>query len=182
MNDDFGLPPVKASEPQDEKARVAALRAKAEAQAAAEFDEDAVFAKMLAEARAKRAAELLKEPVEFAEDTQGFPQDYDVVYIYPGANEKDPTYVPLGINGFVIKAPRDREIIVPHIFVTECLDHAIEEKTEPIVDDAGRQRGVRLRPVPRFQYRFIRKASTEEYQAFQQQQREQFQRDMRQAA
>lgn len=176
VNNEFGLPPEEAK-PQEEteQQRIARLRARAQAQAEAEFDEDAVFAKFLAEARDARAAELAKPVVEFQTDTQGFPEDYDKIEIAFGGKEDVP-YVPLGINGFVIKVPRGTDVIVPHLFVTDCLDQAIENIT------IRSQGGLITRPQRKYPYQFKGKASKAEYQAFQAEQKEKAQRETRQAA
>lgn len=176
MNENFGLPPEAAKEPMDEKARIAGLRAKAEAQAAAEFDEDAVYAKLLAEARAKRSADLMKDEIEFATDTNGLPEDYDKISIFRGQGKQDLTYVPLGLDGLVIKVPRGEDVIIPHIFVTECLDHAVEEVT------IKSQGGLITRPAHRFPYQFKGKATKAEYQEFQRVQRDKAQRELAIAA
>lgn len=123
-----------------------------------ERDAEDVAAIVAAE-RARRAQELL--PI----DTSGWPADYDKIRIYRGQNKQDKGYVELSINGFCIKAPRDREIILPHIFVTECLDHAVEEIT---IQSQG---GLITQPSHRFPYQFIAKASSAEYAAFQIQER-----------
>jgi len=187
VNDGFGLPPAEeaqaalasldAKKPLDDKARLAALREKARAQAAKEFDDDAVFAKLLAEERAKRSEELLRgEGVNIPVNTQGFPEEYVKIHIFASSNKDDPQYVPLGIGGFVIRAPRDEDIIVPRVFVTECLDHAIEEKTVKF------QGGLVTRPVHRFPYQNKGAATKAEYQAYIAQQREKAQRQLALAA
>ena len=177
MNDEFGLPAVESKAPVDEKQRVAELRAKAEAMVAQEFDEDAVLAKLVAEARVRRMKALLPEnDTVLPTDTKDLPEEYDRIEIFAGREKNDLAYVPLGLEGLVIKAPRGREIILPHIFVTECLDHAIENVT------VRSQGGLISRPVARFPYNFKGKATKAEYQAFQKQEREQFQRDTALAA
>lgn len=183
-NEGFGLPPVEEAkqEIETEAQRIARLRAKAEAQAASEFNEDAVYAQLLAEARAKKAAELAKPLVEFATDTDGFPEEYDAIEVYRGRDKHDLSYVPLGLDGFVIKVPRGREVVLPHVFVTECLDQAIESITEPAIDARGNLAGITIRPAHRFPYAFRRKATKAEYQAFMATQRELQSRQMAQAA
>lgn len=174
MNDDFGLPPGAAVKVTETTAqRMARLRAQAEAQAADEFDEAGVFAKLLETARAEREKKLLlpENDTVLPTDTQGFPEDYDVIVIAPGQSENDLNYVPAGLNGLGFKFPRDEEIIVPHIVVTECLDHAIEHKT---TQSKG---GLILRKVQRFPYQFRRKATPAEYKAFQIAQREKANRE-----
>jgi len=177
MNDNFGLPPEAEVKPQDEKTRIADLRAKAEAQAATEFNDDAVYEKLLVAARAQHMRKLLPEnEVVLATDTSALPEEYDRVEIAVGRDANDLSYVPLGLDGLVIKAPRGVPIILPHLFVTECLDHAIEEVT------IRSQGGLVTRPARRFPYTSQGKATKEEYQAYQAQQREQYRRDMAQAA
>lgn len=184
MNNDFGLPPLEDEKPVeqavlDERARLAALRAKAEAQAAAEFDEDAVFAKMLADARARRSTALLSAAngeAEIPTDTQGFPAEYVKIRIFPSPHSDDSKFVALGIGGFVIKAPRDEDIIVPRVFVTECLDHAVEEKT------VKSQGGLVTRPVHRFPYQNLGPVSIEEYRVYQAEQRAKAAQQLAQAA
>ena len=166
-NSDFGIPPVtepaKALSPQE---RIAALRAKAEAEAAAEFNEEAVYAKLLAEARQKKIDELSAAEAGIPLDTSGFPEDYDKVTVFKGQGKFDLSYVPLGINGYVIKVPRGVPVILPHAFVAECLEHAVETQVEQA---SG---GLVLRDTHRFPYQFHGKATTEEYKKFQAQQRE----------
>lgn len=169
------VPPV-AAEPESPEARIARLRAKAEAQAAAEFNEDAVYAQLLADARAKQTAKLTADKgVEFPTDTQGFPEDYDVINVFLGHDKQDTAYVPVGINGFVIKVPRGEDVIIPHCFV-EVLDHAVKGETI----QSGR--GLIVRNSHRFPYMFKRKATKAEYQAYQVTQRERAQRELAQAA
>lgn len=157
QNQDFGIPQVAVTETPAE--RLARLQAQAEAIIAQETDAE-VVERMVAEARAKRAAELL--PV----DTAGFPKDYVRVVIFKGSQKFDLSYVPLGIGGFVIKVPRGEEVILPKCFVTECLEHAIEEVT---VQSEG---GLITRPAHRFPYNLKGAATEDEYKAYQQSQRE----------
>jgi hypothetical protein len=158
LNEAFGIPMAMAPVAQigmveTPEQRMARLRALAQAEIDKETDAE-VVARMVAEERAKRADELLPK------DTSGWPADYDKIEIAMGPNKNDPLHVPLGLNGFTIKAPRGKEIIVPHIFVTECLDHAIEEIT---VQSQG---GLITRPQRRFPYQFLGKATPEEYKTF----------------
>ena len=161
-NEAFATPAVEETDAE----RIARLRAKAELQAAQEFDEDAVFAKLLADARDKRMKVISGEEVELPTDTRGFPEDYDKIKIFRGQDKQSLNYVPLSLNGLVIKVPRDREVILPHAFVVDCLDLAIEEIT------TSSQGGYTFRPAHRFPYNFIGKATKEEYQAFQQQEKD----------
>lgn len=151
----FGLPPVTETSDQ----RLIRLQKQAEALIAQETDAE-VVERMVAEARAKRAA------AELPQDTDGFPKEYVRVVIFKGSQKFDLSYVPLGINGFVIKCPRGEEVILPKCFVTECLEHAIEEVT---VQSQG---GLITRPAHRFPYSLKGPATPEEYKAFQDQQRE----------
>lgn len=158
-------------------ARAARLRAKAELQAAQEFDEDAVYAKMLAEARAKRLRVLTgDEEVELATDTRGFPPDYDKIKIFRSQDKQELGYVPLSLNGLVIKVPRDVEVIVPHAFVADVLDLMVEDVT---VQSQG---GYVTRPAHRAPYMFLGKATPEEYKAFQESQKLKAQRETALAA
>lgn len=189
QNDAFGLPPLneapaKAVKPAEESAadKVARLRAKAEAQAAAEFNEDAVYAKLLAEARDTRTKILTGEQVELPTDTRGLPEDYDVIRISRGQNKDDPLYVPLSLNGLCIRVPRGRDVIIPHVFVVDCLDQCVETLTTPKIDAMGRLSGFEVRDVERYPYNFKRKATKAEYEAFQAQERETLQRETARAA
>ena len=175
-NASFGLPPeVTPPAVETEQERIARLRAKAEAQAAQEFDEDAVYAKLLADARAAKLAKLENDKgVEFPTDTRGFLADYDKIVVFRGQDKNALGYVPLGINGFVIKVPRDEEVIIPHEF-TEVLEHAIEEIT--IVS----QGGLVTRPAHRYPFNFKGKATPAEYQAFQVAQKNKAERQIAQA-
>jgi len=171
-NNAFSVPATDETDAQ----RFARLREKAALQAAQEFDEDAVFAKLLAEARQKRLNVISGDEVDLATDTRGFPEDYDVIRIFRGQNKQDLSYVPLSLNGLVIKVPRDVEVILPHAFVVDCLDLMVEAVT---VQSQG---GYVTRPAHRAPYNFIRKATTAEYKAFQAQQIEKAQRETAQAA
>lgn len=167
-NTAFSLPAADETEAD----RLARLKAKAELQAAAEFDEDAVFAQMLAEARDRRLKGLLRGPeVELPTDTSALAPDYDVIKIFRGPNKQDLSYVPLSLNGLVIKVPRDAEVILPHAFIVDVLDQCVEANMIPLTDARGNKTGVELRPAHRFPYNFIRKASVEEYKKFQDEQR-----------
>ena len=165
-NQGFGIPEVVvAPAAETPEQRMARLQHLADIQIGKETDAE-IIERLVAEARAKRAAELL--PM----DTGGFPAEYDRVEIYEGSGENDLQYVPLTLNGFCIKAPRGTEIILPHVFVTECLDHAIETKVIPVKNASGVSIGIRLKSANRFPYRFIRKATPAEYQVFQKEQKE----------
>ena len=157
QNEGFGIPAIPvANETPDQ--RMARLQHLADLQIGAETDAE-IVERLVAEARAKRAAELL--PM----DTAGFPADYDRIEIYEGQGEHDLTYVPLTLDGFCIKAPRGAEIIVPHVFVTECLDHAIETRV------LQRPGGLVMRSANRFPYKMLGKATPEEYHAYQKEQK-----------
>lgn len=163
MNASFGLPPeAVAAVPETEEQRVARLRAVAEAEVARESDEQ-LLARLKAEARNRRA---MNSDASIPTDTQGFPADYVRVEIFKGPNKQDPAYVPLGINGFVIKVPRGEEVILPRVFMTECLEHAIEDVT---VQSQG---GLITRPVHRFPFMMRGPATPDEYRAYQQSQRD----------
>jgi hypothetical protein len=172
MNDAFTTPAPEETDAQ----RLARLRARAELQASQEFDEDAVFAKLLAEARDKRMKVISGDEVDLPTDTRGFPEDYDKIKIFRGQNKQDLNYVPLSLNGLVIKVPRDEEVIVPHAFVVDCLDLMVEDIT---VQSQG---GYVTRPAHRAPYNFIGKATTAEYKAFQAQQKDKAQRETARAA
>lgn len=133
--------------------RSARLRAAAQIEIDKERDAEEVSAIVAAE-RQRRAQELLPT------DSSGFPAEYVKVTIFKGQGKHDLSYVPLGINGFCIKAPRGIQIILPKIFVDECLEHAIEEVTEQS------QGGLITRPVHRFPYNLHGVATKAEYQAF----------------
>jgi hypothetical protein len=130
INATFGIPsdvPAPATED-----RIAALRAKAAAQVAAEFDEDAVFAKLLAEEKAKReeslrdrAAEEAVPPVGDA-DAHGFPRRYVWLTIARGNQAHDSEFCPVGINGHVWKIRRGEKVAV-HDVVVKVLENAIGE-------------------------------------------------------
>ena len=162
-NEDFGLPPVTETEEQ----RLARIRAKAAAAVAAETDE-ALLARMIAEERARLAPP--------SPEGQGFALEYSKVIVYQGNDKKDQSFVPLGINGYVIKVPRGVEVIIPHAFVTECLERAVEEVT------VTSQNGYTTRPAHRFQWKIIGPATPEEYKAFLEAQRNKAQRELAQAA
>lgn len=169
----FAAPQVEETEAD----RLARLRAKAALQAEAEFDEDAVFAQMLAEERAKRLAKLSGDAeVELATDTRGFPPDYDVINIFRGQGKQDLPYVPLSLNGLVLKVPRGEDVIIPHAFVVDVLNLCVEDIT------VKSQGGYVTRPAHRFPYNFIRKATPEEYKAYQDEQKLKAQRETAQAA
>lgn len=142
--------------------RMARLRQLADIKIGEETDAE-IIERLVAEAREKRQAERLNIlPV----DTAGFPEDYDKIEIYEGKDEHDLSYVPLSIGGFCIKAPRGVPIIIPHAFVTECLDHAVQTR---VTQSKG---GLILRSSHRFPYQFLGKATTEEYKAYQKEQKD----------
>ena len=156
--------------------KIARLREKAELQAAQEFDEDAVFAKLLAEARAAKNAELTRPTVELPTDSSGFAKVYDWLEIFESQNPEDRNFVPLGIGGFTIKVPRGKRVVVPHAFVEDCLALAVEAKLVKLKDG-----GYSLRPNARFPYRVHGPATEAEYLVFMAEQREQERRENAQA-
>ena len=155
MNDSFGLPE------EQEEARIARLRKEAEQIVARETDEE-LIQRFVAEARAKRVS-LPQAPQESL-DSHGFPMDYDRVEIFKGQNKNDLAYVPLAIQGFVLKVPRGEEVIIPSCF-TEVLEHAVEEVT------TRSQGGLVTRPALRFPFTRRGKATRDEYLAFRAEQR-----------
>ena len=157
VNDGFGLPAIPVVDETPDQ-RMARLQHLADLQIGAETDAE-IVERLVAEARAERAAKLL--PM----DTAGFPADYDHIELYEGQGEHDLAYVPLTIGGYCIKAPRGVPIILPHVFVTECLDHAIETRC------IQRPGGLVLRSTVRFPYKALGKATQEEYQKFQKEQK-----------
>lgn len=166
-NNPFNIPATAGVAPAEStEERMARLRALAQVEINKETD-DEIVAKMVAEERARRAQELL--PI----DTTGFPADYDKINIYKGREKQDKAYVELGLDGYTIKAPRGREIILPHVFVSECLDHAVEEIT------TQSEGGLITQPAHRFPYQFIGKATPAEYKEFQIQERALADRDFR---
>lgn len=154
INSQFGLPDAQVADETQEQ-REARLRAQARRELQAESD-----AAMLA--RFKLEERVALDPV--ALDTQGFPAEYVKVEIFRGQNKFDPEYVPLGINGFVIKAPRGEPLIIPRVFLA-CLENAVEEVT------IKSQGGLITRPAHRFPYMVRGDASIGEYKAFQAEQR-----------
>jgi len=165
-NEGFGLPPVEVLQ-EDAEQKVARLRAEAAAVVAKEKD----------------AADLLQfindERIRIASaspDSAGFLPDYDKVWINVGNQKTDLPYVPLGVNGRVIKAPRGEELILPHIYVQASLGDAVENVT---VQSLG---GYVTRPAHRFQFSVLGKATVDEYKAYLEKQREKAQRETRQAA
>ena len=148
--------------------RIARLREKAELQAAQEFDEDAVYAKLLAEARAAKNDELLRPLVDLPTDSSGFERVYDWLEIFESQNPQDLAYVPLGIGGFTIKVPRGKKVIVPRAFIRDCLALAFEARLVKLPSG-----GYSLRPNHRFPYRVSGEATEEEYKKFMAEQRAQ---------
>jgi hypothetical protein len=125
----------------------------------------------LAEANAKLLAAGVDE-VDANEgkgpmDSQGFPKKYVRLEIFAGRDAQDLSYVPLGINGYVVKVTRGKEVILPSVFVTECLAHAIEE----IVTQS--EGGLVTRPSLRFPYTVRGEATEQEYLDFSAKMREQ---------
>lgn len=166
LNQGFGV------EAETEGQRVARLRARAVAAVERESD-DAMLQRFMAE---ERLARLPADDTKLPVDTQGFPQDYTKVEIFKGQNKFDLAYVPLGINGYTIKVPRGETVILPTCFIEGPLAHAIEEIT---IQSQG---GLITRPAPRFPYNIKGKATIEEYQAYQAQQRAKAERQLGQAA
>ena len=172
-NDAFKAPEAPA---ETDAERVARLRIKAQLQAAQEFDEDAVYAKLLAEERERRMRVISGDEVELPTDTRGMPDDYDWVEIFRGQSKQDLPYVPLSLGGLVIKVPRGRKVILPHAFVEDCLDLCVEDVT--VVS----QGGYTTRPSHCYPYSFKGKATREEYTAFQEREKAQAQRELAVAA
>ena len=156
--------------------KIARLREKAELQAAQEFDEDAVYAKLLAEARAAKNDELLRPLVDLPTDSSGFAKVYDWLEIFESQNPQDLAYVPLGIGGFTIKVPRGKKVVLPHAFIEDCLALAFEARLVKLPTG-----GYILRPNHRFPYRVHGPATETEYQTFMAEQRLQEQRETAQA-
>ncbi len=94
-------------------------------------------------------------------DSQGFPKEYVYLTVFPGRDKHDLAYVPLGIKGYVIKVTRGIEVIVPKVFVTECLEHAVEDIT---VQSEG---GLITRPSLRYPYSVRGPATEDAWKAFQ---------------
>ncbi len=155
-NNEFGIPGSEQFEtPEQRRER---LQREADRLIAAEVEKEEV-AQMVAEARAKRAGANLPT------DTDGFRKEYVYVTVFEGSQPFDLPYVPLGINGFVIKVPRGQEVILPKEFVTECLQNAIQEVT------VRSQGGLITRPVHRFPFNVRGEATEEAYRAFQSKQK-----------
>lgn len=92
-------------------------------------------------------------------DAQGFPKEYVRLEIYPGREKHDLDYVPLGINGYVLKITRGHEVIIPKVF-ERVLAQAVEEIT---IQSEG---GLITRPAQRFPYSVKGPATEAEYLAF----------------
>lgn len=92
-------------------------------------------------------------------DSQGFPKEYVHLEIFPGREKHDLSYVPLGIGGYALRVQRGVSVIVPKIFVDECLAHAVEEVT------TQSEGGLVTRPALRFPYQVKGTASEAEYLA-----------------
>lgn len=164
LNEDFGLPPVQAVETEEQ--RLERLRKAAAAVVAKETDE-ALLKRMIAEERAKVAPP--------SPDGQGFAPVYSKVIVYQGNDKQDQQFVPLGINGYVLKVPRGVEVIIPHCFVTECLERAVTEIT---TQSYG---GYTTRPAQRFPHKVLGPATAEEYKAFLEKQRVKAEREIAQS-
>lgn len=177
QNAGFGVAPEATPAAETDEARMARLRAKAELQAATEFDEAAVYEKMLADARAARMAKLTAEAIaELPVDTQGLPAVYDKVKIFRGVSKHDLSYVPLGLNGLMFKVPRDEVVILPRVVIQGCLEHAVETILVPT------ENGYVMRSAHRFPFQTLGEATPAEYHAFQLEQRAKAQRELAQAA
>lgn len=150
-NTDFNLPPTKEQLADLQAQLVAAKAAEASALARAAEAETALAA---ADAKAAPDAEGTGSL-----DSQGFPAEYCRIEIYPGREKHDLGYVPLGINGYVLKIARGREVIIPKVFV-KMLEQAVEEIT---IQSEG---GLVTRPAQRFPFSVKGDASVAEYQAF----------------
>jgi len=150
-NTDFGLPKETPEQ------RLVRLQAAA-AQIISDETDDEIIARMVATARDARKEEAADT---LPKDTEGFPAEYVKVEIFSGNDKHDLAYVPLGINGFVIKCPRGVPVIIPKAFVTQCLENAIEEIT---IQSQG---GLITRPRHRFPYNVKGTATQEEYREFQ---------------
>jgi hypothetical protein len=135
-NANFGLPPTKDDE-------IAALK------------------KQLADANAKLIASGAGEPAEALQDldSQGFEKVYVKLNIAPGQRVDDPTHVPLGINGYVVKVERGVDVIIHKAFA-DVLKNAVEDIT--LKGDGG----LITRPALRFPYQILGPATEDEYQAF----------------
>lgn len=114
-----------------------------------------------ANARAVEAERALSAQVEAVApmDAQGFPEEYVKIEIYPGRDKQDLGYVPVGINGYVLKIMRGKEVIIPKVFELALKD-AVEEIT---IQSEG---GLITRPALRFPYAMKGPATKEEYQTF----------------
>lgn len=150
QNEEFGIP----AEQESPEQRAARIQREAERLIAAEVEQEEI-ARLVADARAKRAGANLPT------DTEGFRKEYVYVTVFEGSQAFDLPYVPLGINGFVIKVPRGQEVILPKEFVTQCLQNAIQEVT------VRSQGGLITRPVHRFPFNVRGEATEEAYRAFQ---------------
>jgi hypothetical protein len=134
-------------------------------------EEIAALRLQLAEANAK----LLVKDADVAEaaegtgpmDSQGFPKKYLKLEIFAGRDAQDLNYVPLGINGYVVKVTRGKEVILPSVFVTECLALCVEDIT------TQSEGGLVTRPSLRFPYTVRGEATEAEYQEFRAKMREQ---------
>jgi hypothetical protein len=146
--------------------RIAALRARAVAQAAAEFDEEKVYAQFLAEEKAKRedalrerASEDAVPPVEGIDDF-GFPEKYVWLTVARGGQAHDSEYCTPGINGFVWKIRRGEKVAV-HEVVAKVLENAV---SEVIIQSEG---GIISRPSPAWPFSVHGPCSKEEYKIYQ---------------
>ncbi|MCR4338516.1 MAG: hypothetical protein NUW01_01370 [Gemmatimonadaceae bacterium] len=163
-NEKFAAPEVKETPAE----KIARLREKAELQAAQEFNEDAVYAKLLADAREKQAAELARPKIDLPTDSSGFAKVYDFVEIFESQDPQERPFVPLSIGGFAIRVPRGKKVVLPHAFVEDCLALAFEARLVKLPSG-----GYTLRPNHRFPYRVYGSATEDEYLKFMAEQREQ---------
>jgi hypothetical protein len=150
-NAGFGAPVEGAVETEEQ--RIARLRAQA-TQIAAQQSDAEMLAAFVIEEKAKKREEVLPT------DLSGWPADYDKVEIYEDQDVNALPWVPLGLNGYTLRAPRGREIILPHVYVTECLEHAV---SSTCTQSAG---GLIIRDRRRFPFQFKGKATPTEYKDF----------------
>lgn len=139
-NENFGLPET----PEEKIARLEAQNATLVAQLAVKAADDDAPA---------------NEGVGSA-DAQGFPRKYVRLQVFRSQNPQDSAYVTPGINGYVIRIERGKDVIVPSVFA-EVLEHCIEEVT------TQSEGGLVTRPSHRFPFSVLGEATEAEYLAFQ---------------